>query len=199
MATQILKDKIRRPGLILTEAEYEELTVYTKIKHLEEILDEVGVCRLCGTHYSHDIEEPFANCGCHTTEWSGPLSPYQELEKKIYLAATVKLPPIPMPAILINGVQHFTQTQMSAHASEVFKCVTEYLDFYKKAVHIPTVGERYKHHNGNEYEVVIVSNLDSQRPEYTPTVVYKGDNGKVWSKTLTDFNAKMARVQNEKA
>lgn len=113
--------------------------------------------------------------------------------------ATVKLPPIPMPAILINGVPHFTETQMSTHASEVFKCVTEYLDFYKKALPIPKTGERYKHHNGNEYEVVIMSNLDSQRPEYPPTVVYKGDNGKVWSKTLADFNAKMTRVENEKA
>lgn len=190
-----MTDKIRRPGLILTESDYEELTVHTKIKHLEEILDEVGVCRRCGTHYSHDLEAPFANCGCHTTEWSGTLTPYQELEKKIYLAATVKMPPLPMPSILVEGIPYFTWTQISNQASEVFKCVVEHLDFYKQnVVRIPEAGERYKHYNGNEYEIVIVTNLDSQRPEYPPTVVYKGDNGKVWSKTLVDFNAKMERV-----
>lgn len=179
----------------LTDEQYADLGHRARVVRLEEIVSQAGICRLCGTHYSHDIEEPFANCGCHTTEWSGHLSPYQELEKRIHLAATVALPPMPMASILIDGQPYFTWTQMSLQADYVFKSVVEYLKVPKKALQvIPQPGERYKHHNGNEYEVIVVSNLDSRRPEYPVTVVYKGENGKVWSKPLADFKAKMSLV-----
>lgn len=180
----------------LTDEQYADLGHRARVVRLEEIVSQAGICRLCGTHYSHDIAEPFANCGCHTTEWSGALSPYQELEKKIFLAATVALPPIPKPSIKIEGVPYFSWTQMSTQASEVFKCVVEHLNFCPQDMPIPSVGEQYKHHNGNVYEVILITNKDSQRSEYPVTVVYKGENGKVWSKPLADFKAKMTLVVN---
>ncbi len=59
---------------------------------------------------------------------------------------------------------------------------------------IPKIGTRYRHHNGNIYEVLLIANTDSDREEYPVTVVYRGNNGKIWAKTLKDFNAKMSLI-----
>ena len=56
---------------------------------------------------------------------------------------------------------------------------------------LPSVGDWWTHHNGNRYEVVLLSNEDSDNPDYPVTVSYRGENGKVWSKTLENFLAKM--------
>lgn len=59
---------------------------------------------------------------------------------------------------------------------------------------IPKLQGRYRHLNGNKYTVIMLANLDSARPEYPITVVYQGDDGKVWAKDLNNFNKKMSRV-----
>lgn len=56
----------------------------------------------------------------------------------------------------------------------------------------PKPGQRWIHQNGNSYEVVMIANADSDRPEYPATVVYRGEDWKVWSKPLDDFMAKMS-------
>lgn len=53
---------------------------------------------------------------------------------------------------------------------------------------------RWAHRNGNEYTVLVLTNTESTRPEYPPRVIYQGDNGNVWDKTVEDFLAKMTLV-----
>jgi hypothetical protein len=58
----------------------------------------------------------------------------------------------------------------------------------------PSAGDTWKHYKGNEYEVLMLANQYSERPEHPPTVVYRGGNGKVWTKTLASFLRKMTFV-----
>jgi hypothetical protein len=40
---------------------------------------------------------------------------------------------------------------------------------------------------GNLYEVITVSNLNSTKPDFVPTVVYRGRDGAVWSRPVSEF------------
>ncbi|MCG7598818.1 hypothetical protein MHM84_03405 [Halomonas sp. McH1-25] len=62
---------------------------------------------------------------------------------------------------------------------------------------LPKVWESYRHKNGALYRVESVSNMDSGRPEYPVTVTYRGEDGRLWSKTLGEFLRKMTRVSEE--
>lgn len=68
-------------------------------------------------------------------------------------------------------------------------------DVLKKVYREPSVGDLYKHHNGNEYVVTCRANDDSDRPDYPVTIVYSGRNGKVWAKTENNFLQKMTFVR----
>lgn len=57
------------------------------------------------------------------------------------------------------------------------------------------VGHRYQHLNGNVYDVIAIANIDSGKPQYPLSVVYQGPNGKVWTKTMENFNSKMTRIK----
>ena len=59
----------------------------------------------------------------------------------------------------------------------------------------PRAGQVYQHINSNIYTVVGVANEHSLRPDYPPTVVYKGENGLLWAKPLTNFQRKMTRIK----
>lgn len=63
---------------------------------------------------------------------------------------------------------------------------------------IPKTGSKYRHRNGNLYEVLMIANANSDRAEYPITVVYRGNNGNIWAKTLADFNEKMTLEVNQK-
>lgn len=63
----------------------------------------------------------------------------------------------------------------------------------KDGVEYPEIGSIYKHHNGNEYTVLQIANTHAESEDYPITVVYQGNNGKVWAKTLDNFNNKMKR------
>lgn len=178
----------------LTDEQYADLGHRARVVRLEEIVSQAGICRLCGTHYSHDIEEPFANCGCHTTEWSGALSPYQQLEQLIVQTRKSILPPLPAPELQQNGELYYSFRQITKHAMDVRAYALNWLEARERLEILPDVGTKYRHHNGNVYEVMFITNVGSQRPEYPVTVVYKGENGKVWSKPLADFKAKMSLV-----
>lgn len=52
----------------------------------------------------------------------------------------------------------------------------------------PRTGTMWRHYNGNYYDVLALANECSDRPEYPPTVVYQGDNGKIWSRRLSDWD-----------
>ena len=61
---------------------------------------------------------------------------------------------------------------------------------------LPQTGDVWKHHNGIEYEVLLLTNQYSDRPEYPPTVSYQGANGKAWSKDLGNFLDSMTFVRH---
>lgn len=54
-------------------------------------------------------------------------------------------------------------------------------------VSVPTIKSKWIHTNGIKYKVVLITNLDSVNEKYPTTVVYKGKNGKVWSRPLSDW------------
>lgn len=60
----------------------------------------------------------------------------------------------------------------------------------------PQPEDCYQHMNGNTYEVILVANQHSVRPDYPTTVIYSGLNGKVWAKTLDNFLSKMTYLPN---
>lgn len=55
----------------------------------------------------------------------------------------------------------------------------------------PAPGSQWQHHNGNLYEVLCIANEFSERPEYPPTVVYRGENGRIWSRLASDWARSM--------
>lgn len=57
---------------------------------------------------------------------------------------------------------------------------------------LPEIGSHWAHKNGNEYEVICITNEFSERQEEYPiTIVYKGSNGKIWSRPLDSWHKSM--------
>lgn len=55
----------------------------------------------------------------------------------------------------------------------------------KRPLAIPSEKSHWKHYNGNEYEVMYITNEHSEHlDKYPLTVVYRGKNGRVWSRPL---------------
>lgn len=74
----------------------------------------------------------------------------------------------------------------------------EWLDNQEnKQVSNSMVGKLYRHTNGNLYTVLMLTNLDAS-PEsaekYPIDVVYTGQNGKVWSRRLSDWERSFTLV-----
>lgn len=66
-------------------------------------------------------------------------------------------------------------------------------DFFVKVETMKEVviGRRYRHiSTGNEYLVLHLANIADPKPGYPIHVVYIGDNGNVWTKTLEEFKVK---------
>jgi hypothetical protein len=55
-----------------------------QVKQLRGLLLKHGICVDCGSIFNHDIEEPFAHCGCHTSEWYD-FTPYMELQYRLHV------------------------------------------------------------------------------------------------------------------
>lgn len=126
----------------MREEEYYALSVEERLAHLEKIVGDAGICRMCGQHYSHDIAEPFADCGCGTSEWY-KLTPYMKLERKIFLAHTAPLPPLPEPVTFISGTPYFSWSQISDHASDTRELIVQHLGDYpadKSRIHLKSEG-----------------------------------------------------------
>lgn len=60
---------------------------------------------------------------------------------------------------------------------------------------VPEIGSTWRHKNGNEYEVLMVANMSSERDEYPITVVYRGQNDKVWCRTLSRWHGSMTALR----
>lgn len=46
----------------------------------------------------------------------------------------------------------------------------------------------WQHRNGNVYEVIMLTNEQSTNDNYPVNVVYRGNNGNVWSRPISDWN-----------
>lgn len=61
---------------------------------------------------------------------------------------------------------------------------------------VPPLDSRWTHTNGNVYTVIAHTNLLSDRPEkFPPTVVYRGTNGNVWSRPVSDWYRSFRSVE----
>ena len=63
----------------------------------------------------------------------------------------------------------------------------------KEVVKIPTIKSKWKHYNGIEYKVIAIANGENTK-KYPITVVYKGTNGKVWSRPLIDWHRSFTEI-----
>ncbi len=60
---------------------------------------------------------------------------------------------------------------------------------------LPTPGSVWSHTNGNRYTVMCIANEFTERPEqYPQTVVYQGENGRIWSRHVSDWARSMTLV-----
>ena len=56
---------------------------------------------------------------------------------------------------------------------------------------------RWRHSNGNIYAVVLIANEYSENQDrYPTTVVYRGYNGKTWSRPLSDWHRSMTKMED---
>lgn len=57
----------------------------------------------------------------------------------------------------------------------------------------PAMLSRWKHHSGREYTVLFLTN-EPDGEKCPRTVVYEGDNGKLWSGPLNDWHRRMTLI-----
>ena len=59
-------------------------------------------------------------------------------------------------------------------------------------------GKKFKHKNGNVYTILHLTNTDNtidRQKRHPIQVVYQGEDGKVWSRELEDWNKKFTEVK----
>lgn len=59
----------------------------------------------------------------------------------------------------------------------------------------PAVGSRWQHRNGNFYTVLRIAN-EPDEERYPKTVVYQGDNKRVWARRASDWHRSMTLVSD---
>jgi hypothetical protein len=57
-----------------------------------------------------------------------------------------------------------------------------------------TANTKWKHRNGLVYEVILITNIESTNPKYEKQVVYKGENGNIWSRPLNDWHRSFTKI-----
>lgn len=83
-ALSILTNHIQARRLKRRDDKIVELS--SKLHTFKKFLDKQGVCTECGCMFDHDIDQPFADCGCGTTEWGSNFTPFQKLQERIFKA-----------------------------------------------------------------------------------------------------------------
>ena len=62
------------------------------------------------------------------------------------------------------------------------------------------IGKQYRHRNGNTYTVICLTNLGStveRQVRYPIAVVYMGQNGKIWSRALSDWDRSFTEIEEK--
>lgn len=86
-----------------------------QLNEMAQLLETHGICVDCGKMISHDIDEPFAHCGCKTFEWTSysAFTPYMRLEFRnkelanALLLHRVAIPPSTFADLLANQQQQY--------------------------------------------------------------------------------------------
>lgn len=58
-------------------------------------------------------------------------------------------------------------------------------------------GVLFRHHSGQVYKALFLTNIRHLNPKYPVTVVYEGANGAKWSKSLENFLATMTLIETD--
>lgn len=67
-----------------------------------------------------------------------------------------------------------------------------------KAAEEVVAGSVWVHTNGNRYMVLMLANEFTEHPDrYPATVVYRGENGRIWSRALSDWHRSMSPSQDQ--
>ena len=61
---------------------------------------------------------------------------------------------------------------------------------------IPEIGSTWKHRSGRIYTVVFITNVGFINQKYPVTVVYRGENGNVWSRPLSDWDGSFTKIND---
>ena len=64
----------------------------------------------------------------------------------------------------------------------------------KNDVRVPEIFTLWRHYKGDEYEVIIIANRAATKKNYPVTVIYRGRDGKVWSRPLSDWHTSMTEI-----
>lgn len=64
----------------------------------------------------------------------------------------------------------------------------------------PEIGSKWRHYNGVLYTVLLIANSEgddpSKRDKYPVTVIYQGENGKVWARPFDRWHASMTEASD---
>lgn len=63
---------------------------------------------------------------------------------------------------------------------------------------IPEIGSKWRSRSNSDtpdYTVILIANTENCNRDYPVTVIYQGDNGKVWAKPLANFSDKMEEIK----
>ena len=64
----------------------------------------------------------------------------------------------------------------------------------KEEIKLPLLKSKWKHYNGIKYKVIAITNEENIE-KYPITIVYKGKNGKMWSRPLTDWYRSFTEIK----
>lgn len=64
---------------------------------------------------------------------------------------------------------------------------------------IPVIDSVWRNKRGSEYKVLQITNQHSELPKkYPVTIVYMGDNGRIWSRPLEHWQRSMKLLQTDR-
>lgn len=87
-------------------------------------------------------------------------------------------------------------TDKAALAEAIVTAIDAHLAQTMTAEHVapPPEGSVWSHENGNTYTVLMITNADSTRADYLPTVVYVDQHGKRYSKPVATWRDKRTMI-----
>lgn len=69
-----------------------------------------------------------------------------------------------------------------------------YLPPTEEVIKIPKIKSKWRHTNGIKYKVILITN-ETDTEKYPLTVIYKGKNGKIWSRPLSDWYRSFTEIK----